>query len=378
MAELEQAGRGVRRRRARWALGVVLGIAVLVLAAHAVLAWRLDAAHLQPRLQAAIAAATDSLYDVRVGASRFSLLGRSFRISDFELVPDSAAFARRKAAGRPEHTRYRLSAGSLSLTGLGLWRFFRRQLWARSAVLDSVRLDIQVDRTLPRGPATPATLPHQALQQGRPFSLAELRITRSELHFTERAIDGVRFGRLPFTDIEATITNVSNDPLRMSFASPCEIDIRARFAAASPMIARFQYDLAAKGLNLAYRVSFGPMPATALNPFLVDLEGVRVREGMLDSAVLNVVVRDDLARGDLKLLYHDLEIETLDKVSKDRSLKDAVQTFVFNHFKLRDHNPEKGKPPLVATVRYQRLPESPLFKFLWLTLRSGVSETLGF
>jgi hypothetical protein len=366
-----------RLRVARWLIGLLVGIVLLVFAAHLILAWRLNSSHLQPRLEAAVAASTDSLYRVRIGRSHFSLLGRSFRIADFELFPDTAAFALRKQAGRPEHTRYRVAAASLRLDGLGLWRFFRRQLSAGSAAVDSLRLDIEVDRTLPRGPPTPATLPHQALQEGRPFRIDRLRITRSQILFTERASDGARFGRLPFTDLEATITNVSNDPVLMSFASPCEIDIRTRFAAASAMLARFQYDLAAKRLNLAYRVSFGRMPAAALNPFLVDLEGVRLREGMLDSADLNVLVRDDLARGNLKLLYHDLEVETLDKVSRGRGLNDKVQTFIFNHFKLQSENPEDGKPALVAAIRYQRAPETPLFKFLWLTLRGGVFQTLG-
>jgi hypothetical protein len=378
MGERRSAGPRVPRRTVWWVTGVLVGIAVLVLAAHLVLAWRLNTSHMQQRLEAAVAAGTDSLYRVRIGASRFSLLGRSFRITGFELFPDTAAFARRDKAGRPEHTRYRVAAGSLRVDGLGLWRFFRRQLSAGSASVDSLRLEIEVDRTKPRGPPTPATLPHQALQEAPPFRIDRLRIARSQILFTERALDGARFGRLPFTEIEATITNVSNDPTLVSFASPCEIDILARFSGASPMRARFEYDLTAKRLNMAYRVSFGRMPAAALNPFLVDLEGVRVREGVLDSADLKVVVRDDLARGELKLLYHDLEIETLDKVSRDRSLSAKVQTFIFNHFKLQSENPKKGKPALVAAVQYQRAPETPLFKFLWLTLRAGVSQTLGF
>jgi hypothetical protein len=367
---------GVRRRGSRVLLIAVLGVGALLAIAHLLAAWRLDTAHVQQRLESAIARRSDSLYVVRIASSRFSLLGRSLRITGFELYPDSAAFARRGDTAQP-HTRYLATAASVNLEGLAVWRFFRRTLSARAIVIDSLRIEVEVDRTKPRGPSAPAKLPHQALQENPRTYIGQLRLLRSSVHFKERARDGSRFGTLPFTEIDAVITNVTADPLRMSVARPCEIDIRAVFAGASRMLARFEYDLSAPLLNLAYHVSFGRMDARALNPFIVNMEGVRIREGQLDTAVFKVDVRDDHARGQLELLYHDLEIETLDKVTRNEDLKDKVQSFYFNNFKLTTENPENDKPPFVGFVSRRRQPETPLFKFIWLTLRDGIFPTLG-
>jgi hypothetical protein len=378
MATQQTRGTGARRRAARLLTGVVVGAILLILIAHLVLAWRLDTSHVQQRLEAMIAERSDSLYRVRIGSSRFSLLTRSFELADFELFPDTAAITRRtKAGGKPPHTRYLVTAARFRLGGLGLWRLFRRELWAGSAAIDSMRMEILVDRTLPRGPASPARLPHQVLQESRPLRIDQLRIANSQIHFMERATDGARFATLPFTELNAVITNVTTDPFRMSSAHPCEIDVRARFAGAAPLLARFDYDLSAEQLNLAYHVSFGRMNATALNQFLVDLEGVRIREGQLDSAVLKADIRDDVARGELLLLYHDLEVETLDKVTRDRDLSAKVQTFIFNHFKLKTKNPPDDKPTVTAAIWRRRQPETPIFKFIWFTLRDGVFQTLG-
>jgi len=373
------AGAEGRRRSGLLVIAILAGIALVVLAAHLLLAWRLDTAHLRRRLEAAVAAGTDSLYLVRIGSSHFSLLGRSFRITGFELYPDTAAFRRRAKAGLElePHTRYVVRAASLRADGIGLWGFFRRQISINSAAVDSLQMEILVDRTKALGPQTAVKLPHQSLQAGKPFRLGRLRIEHSELRFSERAIDGSRFGTIPFTELNAVISNVSNDPLRMSAATPCEIDVRALFAGAAPLRVRFEYDLAAPQLNLTYRGSIGPMSVKALNKFLVSMEGVRIRDGQLDSADFKVEVRDDVARGQLLLLYHDLEIETLDKITRDRDLSDALNTFIFNHFKLDTHNPHSGKPPLLAPLLHRRLPETPLFKFIWLTLRDGVFQTLG-
>lgn len=364
-----------RRRQAGRILIVVLATAVLLLlATHLILAWQLNTSHLQQRLEAAIAKGTDSLYLVRIGRSRFSFLGRAFAIEDFELFPDTAAF-RRKAP--QSHERYVVAARSLKSDGIALWHFFHRQLWVRSIDIDSLRVEIEVDRTKPRGALLPAVLPHQALQRSRPLQIDQLHLTHSEVRFFERASDGSRFGELPFTHLEAVLRNVSNDPLRMSRASASEIDIRARFANAAPLLVRFEYDLTGEPLNLSYRGRFGPMDAQALNPFLVDLEGVRIRDGRLESADFNVDVRDDTARGELKLLYHDLAIETLDKVSHHRSLSDKLHTFIFNNFKLNTDNPDGDKPVMVASLIHPRPVETPLFKFIWVTLRDGVFKTLG-
>jgi hypothetical protein len=368
----------LRRHAGRILVAVLVTAVLLLLALHLVLAWRFNTSHVQQSLEAMVATRSDSLYGVRIGRSHFSLLGRSFELADLELFPDTAAITRRgKAGGAVPHTRYLVTASSLRLQGLGLWHLFRRQLSAHSAAIDSLRLEIRVDRTLPRSPDTPSRLPHQVLQESPPLLIDQLHITNSQIHFMERAIDGSRFATLPFTQLEAVITNVTADPLRMSRAHPCEIDVRTRFAGASTMLARLEYDLSAKRLNLDYHVSFGRMNAGALNQFLVDLEGVRIREGQLDSAVLKADVRDDLARGDLLLLYHGLQVETLDKKSRGRSLQDKVQTFIFNNFKLRTDNPPSDKPPVRAAIQLRRLPEIPLLKFLWLTLRQGVVQTLG-
>lgn len=363
-----------RRQAGRILIFVLVTLVLLILAAHFILAWQLNTSHVQQRLEAAIAKATDSLYVVRVGRSRFNLFGRAFALEDFELYPDTAAF-RRKAP--QSHERYVLTARSLTMGGVGLWHFFHRQLWVRSIAIDSLRMEIEVDRTKPRGPLQPAVLPHQALQASRPFRIDELHLTNAELRFFERASDGTRFGELPFTHLEAVIRNVSNDPLRMSRASACEIDLRGRFADAAPLLARFEYDLASKPLNLSYRVSVGRMNAQALNPFIVDMEGVRIREGQLDSAAWQVDVRDDTARGELHLLYHDLAVETLDKATHHRDLSDVLHTFIFNNFKLNSDNPSGDKPSLTAPLWHARLAETPLFKFIWLTLRDGVLKTLG-
>jgi hypothetical protein len=99
---------------------------------------------------------------------------------------------------------------------------------------------------------------------------------------------------------------------------------------------------------------------------------------VLDSTWFNVDVNHDLAKGMLQLRYHDLEIETLDKVTKGRSMGNKLGTFFANHFKLKSENPPDEGPPVATSLWLQRPEQSSFFKFVWQTLKQGVFKTLGF
>ena len=111
---------------------------------------------------------------------------------------------------------------------------------------------------------------------------------------------------------------------------------------------------------------------------LVDLEGIRVTDGTLDTAWFAVDVLDNMARGTLTVRYHDLGLEVLDKVTHERSLGDQLRTFIGAHFVLRAANPaEPGGMVREGALVRRRRPEIPLAKFIWETLREGLKETLG-
>jgi hypothetical protein len=357
--------------------GFLAASVLLVLVSHLILARRFNTEHLQQQLEAGIRRKTDSLYTIRIGSSRLSLLGRSWLVSGFELFPDTAMFTRRGKAGPVPSSRYVLHAASFRATGIGLLHFLRKRISLDSANIDSLNVRISIDNTKPSEPPDTVRLPHQSFQDVRRFLVGRLRIEHSDLQFSERDADGTRFGTLRFAELSALLTNVTNDPGLMTPATPCEIDFRALLGGAGPLVLRMKYDLSAPSLNLTYQGSIGHMDARAFNSMLVSYKGYRIRSGELDSVDFQVDVRADTARGSLTLLYHDLEVETLDKSSRGRDLKDVLQTFFFNTFKLKSKNPSHDEPARVASLWHPRTPQTPLLRFIWQTVRDGVFKTIG-
>ena len=181
-----------------------------------------------------------------------------------------------------------------------------------------------------------------------------------------------------FTDLWATVYNVTNDSTRMTPSTPCTIDLRTRIAGAGRLDATIGYDLLSSRLNMTYRGTVARMRAEALNELLVNLEGIQITNGVIDSTWFDFKVSEDIARGEMQVLYRDFDFQLLDKVTLDRGLAARLQTFIADKTKLNHANPTDDRTPArVVAVLRERTPESQLLRFLWGTLREGLLSTLG-
>jgi hypothetical protein len=202
-------------------------------------------------------------------------------------------------------------------------------------------------------------------------------VTEGRVEYSKRADDGVRPGTIRFEDIWATIYNVTNDPARMTDETPAVVDARTLVAGAGLLQTRIDYQLLAPELTIQYRGEVGDMPATAFNEIFVDLSGVEIKSGQIDSIWFSIQVQRDEARGLLQVLYRDLKIELLDKATGERSLRNRIATFIANNMILNEENqPTVDTPAKVIVIRQQRPPEKRLFKFMWHTLREGLFTTI--
>ena len=282
--------------------------------------------------------------------------------------------------GTPTRTRYSVNVSSLRVHGIHRWSLLRGRIDADSIAIDGARIGVYLDRTAgPPPPVKPAILPHTSFREiDRRVRIDVIRVTNSEIGYSEKAKDGTRPGTIRFTDLWATVYNVTNDSTRMTATTPCTIDLRTRIAGAGRLNATFDYDLLSPALSMKYRGTVARMSADPLNELLVDLEGIRITSGVVDSTWFDFEVRDDMASGKVQVLYRDLSFEVLDKVTLDRGLLARFQTIMVDKTKLKDSNPpDDHTPATVAAVLRERPPQTNLLKFVWETLREGILSTLG-
>jgi hypothetical protein len=221
-------------------------------------------------------------------------------------------------------------------------------------------------------------MPHDWLRRaGRLIRIDTVRLDGGVIRYSERSADGARPGTIVFDQVAVTVAPVTNDSTLMDSSRRAAVDLRALLAGQGRIRIAAAYDLLSAPLRIDYQGSVAGLDARRLNRTLIDLTGMKIREGVLDSAWFKVSVEDDTARGKVQLLYRDLESEITDKVTHKRGLKKKIKTFIANHFVLRTENQHgEDDPPVAVTVRMRRPPTMSFFEFIWKTLRSGLLETL--
>jgi hypothetical protein len=119
------------------------------------------------------------------------------------------------------------------------------------------------------------------------------------------------------------------------------------------------------------------MEARAFNETFVDLVGIRLTGGTIDSIWFDINVDAGRASGGFEMRYRDLELEVLDKVTREQALGDRLKTFLVDHIVEPQNQPEGENPAIVAIIQHERKSGDPLFKFMWDVLKSGIFTTLG-
>ena len=360
-----------------WVIGGILALGTLLLAGGLYVRRETGVASMERRLLAALGPEGDSLYRVRVGSSHLSVLGGTYLATGIEIIPDSAAFRRRREAGHPVRSRFLLRAASFTVTGLDVWGLVRGRLEAAGAVAESLLVEADLDRTVPGTGDTVRRLPHEFFRTiAKPVRLDTFRLENSEFRYSERAIDGARAGTIRFAETNIGVYHLTNDTLRSN--PPVVIDLRTLLAGTAPTTATFSYDFRAPGLNLEYHGAVRDLEARRLNDMTVNLVGIRLTGGRLDSARFTFRVRDGVADGDMQMLYRGLRAEFVDKVTRESGLSDWLKTMVARTFVLRGHNRGDEDHHLrTASIRgFRRTPDLTLIKYVWHTLREGLLVTI--
>lgn len=359
--------------------GVVLGAALVAVAVEMGIRFLFRTDSLRDRLSRAVSAATGGLYRSDLQDVHVSAVDRTLTAERVRFGPDPAALDRRREEGGTPATLLVITCPSVRITWRSLAAMLRGEADLASAAWTRPRFEITVDRRVASpGPPSPEPMPHERLRAlERSLTVDRLLLENASVVYRETAADGVRPGTIRFDRIDAIFRDVTNDPDRQR-ERPCTADLRFLLAGAGDMTLRLKYDLSRPDLTLDYGGTVGRMEANALNGLLVDLEGVRVTGGALDSVTYDFRVRDGVAKGNVRMLYHGLESEVVDKVTHDAGVADKLKTFLNRHFRVHEANPPRpGEAVVEVAVERRRTPDVKFVKFLWENLRAGVYETLG-
>lgn len=321
----------------------------------------------------------DSLYAVTVGPAHVSTRDSLLTVQSFHVGPtvSDPRFMQRQ---RYRTNRYISSARRIEVRGLEARRFVEeRSLLAGAASIDSLVVDVYRNNHLPRDPNDPPPpMPHKAARGLRQvFRIDTIRVRGGTIRYTRLAEDGAQPGAIAFEDVSASMYNVTNDPRRMTRATPAVVDAIGWVAGAGRLQTTIRLPLLSPHLSLTYHGRLGPMDARALNDAFVNIAGVRIESGDIDSLWFAADVQRGIAAGTLQGVYRNLEVETLDKATGERGLKKRIGTFVLNTLAMKSRNTWEDGSLRTGTIDHVYEEGDSFFKFLWHSVRSGIFSMVG-
>lgn len=321
----------------------------------------------------------DRPYTLRLGAGQGAKGDSTLSVEALRFAPSvsDTTFMRQHAY---RVNRVRAGARRVEVEGIDYRRFVADgAVLASVARVDSLQVEVYRDNHLPERPHDPPPpMPHEVVQDlHQALRIDTVRVRNGDIRYAKRPEEVPETGTISFQDLWASLYNVTNDPDRMTASTPAVVEVWTEVNGAGRLRATLRLPLLASDLTFGMHGRLGPMDATAFNETFVNLGGVRIERGQVDSLWFEASVEQGVASGSLQSVYRTLEIETLDKATGRRGLRNRLKTVLVNGLALRSKNVPGEGALHTGRIRHEHSPDKSFFKFLWLTLRSGIYSLVG-
>lgn len=322
--------------------------------------------------------APDRLTALSIEGGRVSTADSTVVLEALSFGPtlSDSAFMKRKG-----HRLNRVSTSirRVELRGIDVRQAIRQQdVVARAVVLDSPRVDVFRDNRMPPPPTDPPPkMPNELVRSLRStIRLDTIFVRRGAIRYAKWKPDAPRPGHISFKRLSATITNLTNDPHRMSPSTPAVVNATTWVAGAGRLDVTIRLPLLAPHLSLSFEGHLGPMDVRAFNEAFVPLSGVRIEDGHVQRLQFSAEVQNGRAQGRLNGVYRALDVKMMNP-DGGRGLGSRIRTLILGRVLLNSGNLEGEPSSRTGIIDHERAESDSFFKFLWHSVRSGLFSLVG-
>ncbi|WP_324677126.1 hypothetical protein [Hymenobacter sp. GOD-10R] len=301
------------------------------------------------------------------------------QLHDVTLVPtlSPAALNRRKHHQSP-HLTVRLP--SLRLLGLDYAALAnRKMLLVRQVEARHPRVKVAGDGRFALNPENSVATPDAIGKLPFRVNVRQLRVTDCTMHFTYLSPQSGRVGSMSLNRMQGTITNITNDPRRMTNAHPVVARVSGWIQNQCHVQATFWLPLLDPQGRHRVEGTFGAAPITMLNSITQPCRLVGFKSGQVKHVFVQMRADRRHIEGIMRAQYADLQLTFLakDGGADHKNLLSKVKSKLVNVVVIRDENPRRRgtlKPGYIQSRRDLRL---SVFSLWRQGLVSGMLNSIG-
>jgi hypothetical protein len=244
-------------------------------------------------------------------------------------------------------------------------------------IVDGLTVDDFLDRRTSEISGYFPPMPQQALlKSGQYLKIDRIIVKHGKVTYTEQA--GTEPGVLFFTDMEANLTNLTNDPQLVRKRTIMEFNGTGLLMGKGRFSGTFRFPLGAPGDPFTFSGELSHMEMKEINPMMTKLVPLEIRSGDVDRLIIPPIqANDDEASGKMEFCYHGLNIRLLNQGTDAWS---RIKTTVMNTAAtmiIKKENPSTGGTLREGIINFRRNKSASFFNFVWKSALTGLKSTIG-
>ena len=200
------------------------------------------------------------------------------------------------------------------------------------------------------------------------LGLKSIEITDGSISYLEKVNAENQAGRLDFTNMNATITNLGN-----TFGEEeTSIKVNSTFMKNSPLEVHWNFKVADSTDQFTFKADIGLLNATVMDQFTQPNLNVDLN-GELNQTYFTISGDPNRSRIDLKVKYEDFEISILKKEGKE---KNKFLSTLVNLFVSKDSEDDQKSYRYGQSENVERDATKSVFNFIWLNIKDGLLSAM--
>jgi hypothetical protein len=188
-----------------------------------------------------------------------------------------------------------------------------------------------------------------------------IKIKDSKITYEEFPEDGFQSGKIPFENLNATISNV-NSRGYYNKSKYAKLEASAKLMGRGLIEASFLLPLEEdQPYNAKGKIT--NMSLHHLNPVLENLAFVSIEEGKLNALNFNFDYNDKVSNGTLIINYENLKMKGLKK--QKETIENELKTFLLNTFLKSDKDKTVPTAKRTGEISFERDTKRQVFNFWW-------------
>lgn len=118
------------------------------------------------------------------------------------------------------------------------------------------------------------------------------------------------------------------------------------------------------------------MSLTSFNPIILPSKHISIMSGQLDSVSFSFVARENLSDGEMKFMYHDLNVEMIAENGQKNGLKQKFKTLLMNKYIVENSNPGKSGDLRISKIQTKNNPYRFFINYSMQSILSGIEPSI--